>query len=310
MPRSRLADVCSHDWNVQQDVANTRVVQGAIDWLEKNQDKTIEEIQSASSANTGAASAEGGEAKSLKCKECGKLFRNQVSAEAHAEKTEHVDFEESTEEIAPLTEEQKAAKLQELKDRLAAKRAGQAAQDKIEQKKNAAILAKSTKDQQDAKEQLEIKQRIKDAEAKRKEKQDDLDAKKRIQAKIQADKEERKRKAEQEKAARMGQTFPTGPVEQSMPAGTSVPAPATSAPKPASAYTEARLRLQTPKGTIQKSFPAETTLFEVAHAIAQENGTNVQAFTSNFPRKTFDQSDFGMTLKEAGMVPSAALVVR
>lgn len=289
--------------------ANRVIVQGALNWLEQNQDKTIEEIQSAA-ADTGATSADGGEAKSLRCKECGKLFRNQVQAEAHAEKTEHVDFEESTEEIAPMTEDQKAARLQELKDRLAAKRAGQAAQDKIEQKKNQQILAKSTKDQQDAKEQLEIKQRIKDAEAKRKEKQDDLDAKKRIQAKIQADKEERKRKAEQEKAARMGQTFPTGPIEQSMPSGAPVPAPGATAPKPASAYTEARLRLQTPNGTIQKSFPAETTLFEVAHAIAQENGTQVQAFSSNFPRKTWQYSDFGMTLKEAGMVPSAALQVR
>jgi len=36
----------------------------------------------------------------------------------------------------------------------------------------------------------------------------------------------------------------------------------------------------------------------------------VQTFTSNFPRKTWDQSDFGLSLKEAGLVPSAALIVK
>lgn len=59
-----------------------------------------------------------------------------------------------------------------------------------------------------------------------------------------------------------------------------------------------------------KTFPAETTLFEVAHALAQENGTQVSSFSQNFPRKVYEQTDFGMTLKEAGCVPSAALIVK
>ena len=127
----------------------------------------------------------------------------------------------------------------------------------------------------------------------------------RIQAKIAADKEERRQKAEREKAARTGQTFPTEAIEQSM----SGPVPS-SVPKPSSAYTETRLRLQTANGTVQKSFPVETTLFEVAHAVSAENGLTVQSFSTTYPKKTFDQNDFGMTLKEAGMVPSAAVVVK
>jgi len=202
-----------------------------------------------------------------------------------------------------LTEEEKSAKLQELRERAAEKRKAQSAEDKIAAKRNEAILRKSTREQQDAKEQLQAKEMIKEADAKRREKQADIEAKKRIQAKIAADKEERRLKAEREKAQRSGQAIP----EQS--AAVAAPAPA-SAPKPASAYTEARLRLQTPSGTVQKTFSAETTLFEVAHAVSQENGTEVQTFTSNFPRKTWDQSDFGLTLKEAGMVPSAALIVK
>lgn len=59
-----------------------------------------------------------------------------------------------------------------------------------------------------------------------------------------------------------------------------------------------------------KTFPAETTLFEVAEALKAE-GNNVSSFTMNFPRKVFEGAvDFGKTLKEAGLVPSAALIVK
>jgi len=54
----------------------------------------------------------------------------------------------------------------------------------------------------------------------------------------------------------------------------------------------------------------ESTLFEVAYALKEESGVEVQSFTQNFPKKIWGQTDFGMTLKEAGMVPSAALIVK
>ena len=79
---------------------------------------------------------------------------------------------------------------------------------------------------------------------------------------------------------------------------------------PASAYTEARLRLQTISGSVQKSFPVDTTLFEVAAALSADSGLEVQSFTQNYPKKVFDQVDFGATLKELGLVPSASLIVR
>jgi UBX domain-containing protein 1/4 len=49
---------------------------------------------------------------------------------------EHVDFSESTEEIAPLTEEEKKARLEELRQKMAEKKAKQAVLDKEEQKRN------------------------------------------------------------------------------------------------------------------------------------------------------------------------------
>ena len=115
-------------------------VQAALEWLEANQDKSLDEIKS-SATNTneeeGApALKEGEEPRSLVCNECGKKFRSQAQAEFHASKTEHTDFSESTEEVAPLKEEEKKARLQELREKLAAKRAIQSEQDKADQKRN------------------------------------------------------------------------------------------------------------------------------------------------------------------------------
>lgn len=50
---------------------------------------------------------EGEVAKSLICNECGRRLRSHQQAEFHASKTSHVDFSESVEEIAPLTEDEK-----------------------------------------------------------------------------------------------------------------------------------------------------------------------------------------------------------
>jgi hypothetical protein len=118
-------------------------VQGALEWLEKVQDKTLEDITTELEAkaetdpNTLPADLKPGEeAKSLVCNDCGRKLRSHAQAEFHASKTGHVDFAESTEEIAPLTEEEKKAKLQELRAKAAAKRAGGSEQDKIDKKRN------------------------------------------------------------------------------------------------------------------------------------------------------------------------------
>jgi len=287
----------------------TGSLQDAIDWLEKNQDIPIDELQAAQTANAASTSDEppalqpGEEAHSLVCEDCGKKFRSTAQAEWHASKTEHTNFAESTEEIKPLTEEEKKQKLAELKDKMMAKKAAQAEQDKLDRKKNEQIRMKSTKESQNLKEDLQKKEQLKEMQKKKQEKLDEAEARKKVLAKLEAQKEERKRKAEAEKAVRAGQT-PAPIVE--------TPGPTSSGPttsKPASAYTETRLALQTPTGRVMKSFPVETTLFEVAQAL-EESGLEVNSFTQNFPKKVFDRTDFGMSLKEAGMVPSAALIIK
>ncbi|KAF1940783.1 hypothetical protein EJ02DRAFT_455712 [Clathrospora elynae] len=286
-------------------VKATGNLQGAIDWLDKNQEKSIDDItqEQASASDDAPALAEGEVPKSLVCEDCGRKLRSTAQAEWHASKTGHENFAESTEEIAPLTEDEKAQRLQELKEKLALKRATQAEQDKEDRKKNEQIRMKSTKESQTIKEELQKKEQLKEMAAKRAEKKADKDAKERVLAKLEADKQERKRKAEIEKAKRAGQAPP--PAQAQAPLATSS-GPTTS--KPASAYTDARLALQTTGGRVMKTFPVGTTLFEVAHALEQE-GLIVNTFTTNFPKKTYDRTDFGMTLKEAGMVPSAALII-
>ncbi|KGO68475.1 Ubiquitin-associated/translation elongation factor EF1B, N-terminal, eukaryote [Penicillium italicum] len=288
-------------------VTKTGGLQGALQWLEDNQDKSLEEIQTQAKEaqdEEGPVLQPGEQPRSLVCNECDKKFRGQSQAEFHASKSGHVDFAESTEEIAPLTEEQKKQRLTELREKLAAKRAGLSEQDKIDKKKNEEIRRKSTKESQDAKEELERKQLLKEAAKKKKEKQDEIDAKKRIKAKIEADKEERRLKAEKQRAERAGLAPP-------QPAAS--PAPTSSGPatsKPASAYTETRLRFQSSKGNILKTLPVDTTLFEVAAALREHDGIEVQSFVQTFPKKVFDNEFFGETLKELGLVPSASLVIQ
>jgi hypothetical protein len=218
-----------------------------------------------------------------------------------------------------LTEEEKKAKLEELRRKLQEKRANQAIIDKEESKRNEVcrgldtlsmktcahmslqqIRLKATKESQDIKEELQRKEQMKEAAKKRQEKMADLEAKKRIKARIEADRAERKRREEEAKAMREGRPLPNQ---------TTAPAAPTAAAGSSAAV--ARLRLQTAKGNLVKTFPSETTLFEVAQQIEAEVGAPIQSFSLTFPRKTFEVGvDFGQTLAEAGLAPSAVLVVK
>ena len=60
-----------------------------------------------------------------------------------------------------------------------------------------------------------------------------------------------------------------------------------------------------------KTLPADATLFELAQKLESEDGLAPSRFIMNFPRKTFENpADFGQTLREAGLVPSAVLIAQ
>lgn len=134
----------------------------------------------------------------------------------------------------------------------------------------------------------------------KKEKADDLAAKKRIEETIRRTQEERRAKAAAAKAAREGRVVEEAP-KPAVPAKENIKS---------GDYKETRLQLRIPdQPPLIKAFDVDTTLLEVAQAVESERGFAVNGFTMTFPRKTLGRTDFGMTLKEAKLVPSAALIL-
>lgn len=87
-------------------------VQGALQWLEDNQDKSLDEIKAASAPQTldqvddpnaePPALKEGEVARSLVCNECGKRFRSTAQAEFHASKTSVDSFRPRNNSLRPV----------------------------------------------------------------------------------------------------------------------------------------------------------------------------------------------------------------
>ncbi|KAI0047394.1 hypothetical protein FA95DRAFT_1589128 [Auriscalpium vulgare] len=262
-------------------------------------------------AGASGASATAGdlEAKSIKCAECGKTFRNTAMANFHAEKSGHDQFEESTEEIKPLTEDEKKQKLAELREKMAEKRAKKAIEEAKDAKANEQIRRKSGKDAVQAKEDLKMKQLTKEAEAKRREKVEEAKARAAIKEQIEADKRERAAKAAREKALRDGTPLP------GQSAGPSS-APAAAAPAPAVAgreFKETRLQIRLASGgqPYTTTLSSDATLREVAEFVAgQTLAVDVETvtFAQHFPRKQFSKADFSKTLRDLGLTPSAVLI--
>lgn len=93
-------------------------LQGALDHLEAHQDEPMPENWN----QPDSMAAPSDEAKvrvlclaneSIRCNQCQKLFRDMDLAMYHADKSGHEDFAESSEEIKPLTEEEKQQRLAE-----------------------------------------------------------------------------------------------------------------------------------------------------------------------------------------------------
>ncbi|KAF9646516.1 hypothetical protein BDM02DRAFT_3099702 [Thelephora ganbajun] len=320
------------DWALK--ATNNRGLQPAMDHLLENEGNPVPDLSSVSSTATSTQPAGGedpmdededlealraiygkgaggshsaqaeAEAKSIKCSECGKVFKNAALANYHAEKSGHDQFEESTEEIKPLTEEEKKEKIAELKTRLAEKRTKKAVEEAKEAQANEQIKRKSGKDLGKLRDELKAKESLKDMEKKKQEKLDDAKARARVKAQIEADKRERAEKVAREKALREGATLPQEPANAS----------ATVPPKPAAVagkdFPETRLQIRMASGgqPYVTTLSSGATLQEVAEYLAgQTLAVDVETvnFAMHFPRKQFPRTDFSKTLRELGLTPSA-----
>ncbi|CDZ96768.1 Predicted ubiquitin regulatory protein [Phaffia rhodozyma] len=290
-------------------------LQPAMDHILANMDNAVPAPEEADEEDEEEAKAieAGQDAKSIKCTECDKIFKNTALANFHAEKSGHTSFEESTEEIKPLTEEEKKARLEELREKMAAKRAVKAKQEAIDNKANEALRRKAGKESLDIKENLQLKQANKEALERKREKDADAKARAAIKAQIEEDKKARAERTAREKALREGKV----PAQQAGGVDVSRGAPAAAtvaAGKPAAGrdYPETRLqaRLSTGGPPLTKTLPSTAKLTEVSEWLASESlSFNVGSIllSTRFPNRTFGPGDFEKTLKELDLTPSAIL---
>ncbi|KAJ3050310.1 hypothetical protein HK097_008720 [Rhizophlyctis rosea] len=297
-------------------------LQPAMDWLfahaddpEPTEEEMLAEVaRGGSSSGGGSGSASGGgdaddgeiteaqaNAQSLKCDDCGRMFRDGTAAEAHAIKTQHVNFSESTQAIKPLTAEEKAAKLAELQERLKLKREEKRLAEIEDQKKAEKVRRATGREMTEIKEKHAEQEMKKALEAKKREKEEERIAKAKIQAQIAADKAERQRKLDERKRQAQG-------VPEPAPAPTKpFAAPSVSAAN----YDEARIQVRIPDGApITQNFPSDAKLEAVYEFLAQQRPGTTFKLVQTFPRKVLDGAERSKTLKELGLVPSAALVLQ
>ncbi|KIY47723.1 hypothetical protein FISHEDRAFT_74389 [Fistulina hepatica ATCC 64428] len=247
----------------------------------------------------------GSEAKSIRCSVCGKVFKNTELANYHAEKSGHDQFEESTEEIKPLTEEEKKQRLEELRERMAAKRAVKAQEQAKEDRANEVIRRKAGKDLNKIKDDLKLKEAEKEAKQKIKDKIEERKARERVRAQIEADKRERAEKAAREKALRMGQSAP-------QPAPAVAPTPAAQSTGASKDHKETRLRIRMSTGAqYELTLPSDAPLSEVAEYLASQTldvNADTVTLSEQFPKRVFKPEEFSKSLRDLKLTPSAVLV--
>ncbi|KAF7345347.1 hypothetical protein MVEN_01552300 [Mycena venus] len=278
------------DWALK--ATGNRGLQPAMDFLFENEGKPIPDLSSVTESTSrpprdamdvdgdeedaealkslGVKVANDVEAKSIKCSECGKIFRNTALAQFHAEKSGHQEFEESTEEIKPLTEEEKKQKLAELRQKMAEKRANKAIEEAKEAKANETLRRKTGKT------------RSRDAKARAA-----------IKAQIEADKKARAEKFAREKALRHGEQIVDAPAAAPAASGSAAPVSGVASRD----YPQTRLQIRMASGgqPYTTTLSSDATLREVAEFLAGQNmavDVETVSFAQHFPRKTFSPSDF------------------
>ncbi|KAL2916418.1 hypothetical protein HK105_204174 [Polyrhizophydium stewartii] len=286
-------------------------LQVAMDWLFAHADEPDDMPEPAAGGSDAAAggaddegeiSQEQATAQSLKCDDCGRLFRDSSAAERHAMRTQHVNFSESTTAIKPLTPEEKAERLKELQARLAARREEKRQLEIQETKEREKVRRRTGQEITAAKEKMEEVELKKAFEAKKREKEEERLARERVRAQLEADKRERQRKAEEKKMLAQG----IAPPAAAAPAAS----PAAAAAGPAKTYNEARIQIRANGQSFVHVFQADDTLEKVYEFLVEQTHSRELKLSQTFPRKVLDGADRAKTLKELNLVPSAALMAQ
>lgn len=168
-------------------INSTTGLEGAIEWLMNHQeDADIDDPIELVPKNDPA-----GVVGSYKCNDCGKVLSNMANLELHANKTGHSDFEESTTSVKPLTEEEKAAKILQIKSLLKEKRMEREELEKIANVDREKRRREDGKKARQTKEEMEKQARSREAMMRKKEKEAYKRERARIKAELEKDKLER-----------------------------------------------------------------------------------------------------------------------
>lgn len=260
-------------------------------------------------ANLSSTSDAASVAKSIKCDDCGKLFKSQQDVEYHAAKSGHSNFSESTEEKKPLTDEEKREQLSKIESKLRQRRLEREEREKSEALDREKHRIRTGKEMLEAKqkhEELEVQRMV---QAKKKEKEDDRLARQRVKDQIEQDKLARKAKQVVRDHIIHENNI------QSAPAVVT-PAPA-AASKPLLAQvgqvTEVQLQIRLTNGhNLLQTFGAKEPLSAVRLYVEMNRTDGQGAFslmTSDFPKKVFVPEDYDKPLDLLGLAPKSVLLV-
>lgn len=279
-----------------------RGLQVALDWLEKHGDDESAFVESSEPTSNAPKTC-------LKCNTCGKKFSAIEQAELHAARTSHDDFAEAileagdideivevkTEPTTPMTEEEKAARLAELRAKLAERRANREKESHQEELKRRT----SAKELEEIRRELDLKEMKKLAEERKREKIDDRQRREEIKRQIEEDRAARKKIDENEKLRRAGE----------------VHAEAVTAAIPLTPATSARIQIKLPAPATPLKFtfdsPSTTLLSDLKAKIEEATGSKMRGDLMQMaPPRTFTSADNDKTLAELELCPSASLQLK
>ncbi|XP_069689431.1 UBX domain-containing protein 1 isoform X4 [Periplaneta americana] len=242
-------------------------------------------------------------AKSLKCDECGRLFRSQLEVEFHAGKSGHSSFSESTEEKKPLTEEQKKEQLKKLEEKMKQKRFEREEAEKKEALEREKLRIRSGKEMVAAKKKLEEDEMKKLVEQRKREKLEEKLARQRVKEQIEQDKIARRVK------------FGKGPIGDETKAAVlaeSSQLQQAHVSQPARDYSQTRLQIRLTNGqALTQTFGSKEQLSAVRLYIEMNrtDGSGPFSLMTSFPKKIFTDDDYEKPLDLLGLVPSAVVIV-
>ena len=289
-------------------VTNNSGLQAALDWLEANGENEENFIVGESESQAAFSTC-------LMCKECKKKFPSLERAESHAVQTSHDDFVEAQikndseyesvplEPVPILSEEQKAARLAELRAKLALKR-----ESREKEVKEAEVLRKaSSKELEQVRREMQTKEMKRLAEDRRLEKLADKKRREEIKKQIEEDRANKKRQIESEKAKLAGRieaetvqiainpVIPVNPVSSSSSARIQIKLPPPNLPLKLTFESPSTQTLKDLKTRIKSEYPLSTSSMELMQT---------------FPTRIFGKDDDNCTLNELGLSPSASLILK